>query len=124
MTEREVLLEKLVTEGHVNVEERQKLGVVHRTEVFRLLHTLLLSGHQFPSHAQVADQSSRGPIYEGGILHRPESGQVRLTWQRGHTHNPRMLGETHHEDFFDVDLAVERYIGVAWPNGIDGIKLA
>jgi hypothetical protein len=124
MTERVNLLQKLVNENHVNMEEKQTLGCVTRAEIARVIRALLVSNSKFPGHAQIADPNSQVPIYEGAILHRLESGQTRITWQRHQAINPSVLAESRSEDLSDVDLAVERYINTTWPNGIDGISLS
>ena len=116
MNNRKDLLSKLVIHGHLNVAERQSLGIVNLQEVRELVKSLLLIHSAFPF-----DRESRA-VYEGATLNRNPIG-IEIIWRRAYPSDPFIVAERHTETFTDVDAAVERFVEAEWSSGIDGIKL-
>jgi hypothetical protein len=116
MGERADLLMKLVVAGHVNVAERQALGVVDRQEVAEIVKLLLCHHRVFPDH--------RGAkaVYEGATLTQVPSG-VQIIWERAYPWDPFTVAERRTETFEELDAAVEKFIDSEWKAGIDGVKL-
>jgi len=116
MGERTDLLMKLLIDGHVNVTERQALGVVGRQEVAEIVKSLLRQHGVFP------DRRGAKAVYEGATLSRIPSG-VQITWERAYPWNPFTVAESRTELFEELDTAVEKFINSEWKAGIDGVKL-
>jgi hypothetical protein len=116
MGERTDLLMKLLIDGHVNVTERQALGVVGRQEVAEIVKSLLRQHGVFP------DLRGAKAVYEGATLSRIPSG-VQITWERAYPWNPFTVAESRTELFEELDTAVEKFINSEWKAGIDGVKL-
>jgi hypothetical protein len=116
MNDRQDLLRKLVIYGHVNVPERQTLGIVRRQEVKELVKSLLLIHGSFPF-----EREGRA-VYEGATLNRNTTGIV-IIWRRAYAWDPFTLAESRTETFIDLDAAVERFVESEWSSGIDGISL-
>ena len=116
MGERTDLLMKLLIDGHVNVTERQALGVVGGQEVAEIVKSLLRQHGVFPDH--------RGAkaVYEGATLAQTPSG-AQITWERAYPWNPFTVAESRTELFEELDTAVEKFINSEWKAGIDGVKL-
>jgi hypothetical protein len=76
MCERSDLLKKLVVNGHVDMTERQALGVVGRKEVAETVKSLLRLNGVFPDHREAK------AVYEGATLVEVPEG-VEITWS-GH----------------------------------------
>ena len=117
MHERFRLLEKLILEGHVNVTERQSLGVVGRVEVAEILKSFLLRDGAFPF-----PREGRA-VYEGATITSLQSG-AKITWERGYPWDPSRIADRRIELFTEIDSAVEAFIDSEWGAGIDGIMLA
>ena len=68
--ERDGLIERLVTYGHLNVPERKFLGSVSRAEVFAAVRTRLERDGRFPPNAGIGNC-----IREGSRIRRSDSGR-------------------------------------------------
>jgi hypothetical protein len=118
---RDDLVLKLVSTGHLNVEERDAISrYVTRDEVMAAIrHTVEETGH-FPPHARPWTPGS--PCFEGWQLTRLPAG-VRLICQRSYAIQPSALAESTSEDFSTVDDAVEAYVMKAVVGAIDGVEV-
>jgi hypothetical protein len=116
MAEREDLLVKLVLESHLNVADRQKLGVVYRQEIAEIVKVQVRQRGVFPDH-----RGSRA-VYEGATLALVPAG-VEITRERSCPLDPYAVAERHTKAFEELDVAVEEFIDSEWPAGIDGVKL-
>jgi hypothetical protein len=118
---RDDLVLKLVSTGHLNVEERNVISrYVTRDEVRAAIrHAVEETGH-FPPHARPWTPGS--PCFEGWQLARLPAG-VRLLWQRSHAVQPSALAESTSEDFSTVNDAIEAYVTKAVVGTIDGVEV-
>src|ERR1700730_17527736 len=122
--QREDLLEKLVISLHLNVPERQILGVesVSVEEIAAIVKRLLETNGVFPPNAKPWQPGET--VFEGFFLVKQPRGKVRLAWQRHHPINPYVLADQGSSDFDNVDEAISTFMRKEWSNGIDGIGLA
>ena len=122
--QRKDLLEKLVLSLHLNVPERQSLGVksVSAKEVAVIVKHQLETSGVFPPNAK--PWQSGKPVFEGFFLVKLSNGGARLAWQRHHPINPYVLADQGNTDFDDMDEAVSTFMQKEWRNGIDGIGLS
>jgi hypothetical protein len=121
--ERDSLVEKLVTTGHLNVRERLALGSapLDASEVAAVVVSVLKETGMFPANAKA--WSSGQVVDERTILQSLPDGKVRLIQQRGQPIRPTSLAQQKVTDFDDVESAVESLMNVEWGNGIDGIPI-
>jgi hypothetical protein len=117
LSQRNVLLQKLVVDGHLNVVDRRGLAEVSRAEVTELVKSLL---HQ---HGVFPNVSENGAVYEGAKLTLSPAG-IQITWQRAYPWDPFTVAECRTQHFTDVETAVDAFIQSEWSSGIDGIKLS
>jgi len=116
MDERNVLLAKLLIEGHINVPERLILGAVTREEVKHLLKALLSAEGSFPK------LNEGRAIYEGATLALTAAG-AEITWTRAYPWDPFTLAEKAAKTFLEGDAAIDAFIDSEWSKGIDGVRL-
>ncbi|MGD0348044.1 MAG: hypothetical protein ABSA85_14875 [Terracidiphilus sp.] len=109
-------MRKLVVDGHVNVAERQSLGVVYRQEVKDIVNSILRQDGAFPNHGATK------AVYEGATLAQVDSN-IQITWERPSLWEPFTVAERRIETFAAADAAIERFIDSEWRTGIDGIRL-
>ena len=123
MTEREELIEKLVTTMHLNVPERAALSThsVRYSEVAAVVSRILKETGYFPPNARPWQEGN--VVHEGAILEKLSRGGFRLTLQRSHPIAPKVLAEKKESDFDDVGAAIKAFIQAEWPKGIDGIAI-
>ena len=123
MSEREQLIEKLVTTMHLNVPERATLSStsVSYTEVARVIQRILKETGYFPPDARPWKEGTI--VHEGAILQSLSEGRFRLTLQRSHAIEPQVLAARRESDFKDASAAIEAFIKSEWPEGIDGIGI-
>lgn len=120
---REMLLEKLVTSGHLNVEERQALGKlsVSFNELAYTVERVLSQTGFFPPNAR--PWRTETAVHEPALIERTSDGRFRLVLQRGLATNPFVLAEQRTTEYADVGSAIRAFISVEWPDGIDGIPI-
>jgi len=118
---REDLLEKLITTLHLNVPEREALGLpsVPIDEVAAIVKRLLEANGVFPISAKTWQPGQA--VFEGFFLVKEPHGGVRLIAQRSDPLNPTVLADQKAWDYDNVDDAIARFICSEWSGGIDGI---
>jgi hypothetical protein len=123
MNEREQLIEKLVTTGHLNVPERAALSprTVRYSEVASVVERVLEVTGYFPTNARPWQEGSL--VYEPPILQKLSAGAYRMTLPRSHAIAPTVLAEKRELDFQNVETAIRAFIALEWPRGIDGIGI-
>jgi hypothetical protein len=122
MAERQLLVEKLVSELHLNVAERNELGrePILLSEVASAILRMLTNSGRFPPNA--AEWQPGGAVFEGHFLRVLAEGTVRLSWQRAFPTNPYQVADQGHLDFPNQALGVEEFIKREWPGkNVDGI---
>jgi hypothetical protein len=122
MSEREKLVEKLVTEMHLSVPERAGLKTVGYSEVAAIVTRILNATGYFPPNARPWQEGKL--VHEGAILQKLSSGQFRLTLQRSHPAAPHMLAAKKERDYMFARNAIRAFVRSEWPNGIDGIRIS
>jgi len=116
MSERSELIRKLVLNLHVNVIERQILGILHEEEVTEAIRAILDEQGAFPRRRY-------GPsVYEGAVI-TTDNGQPEVTWERPSPLNPTVVADQRRQTFANMDAAIRAYIDSEWPRGIDGIVI-
>jgi hypothetical protein len=121
MTDRDDLVTKLVSTGHLGVEERRELGPgVTRGEIRRIILRELEAHGHFPPHAR--PWSPDQACFEGWQLQKLERG-ARLLSQRSYAWNSSALADSTHEDFDTVRQALERYLALAVGGDVDGVPV-
>ncbi len=120
---RRELVSKLVTEGHLNVSERNQLrpGAVDRSEVAVAIQDVLTRSSFFPPHARSGVSSK--DVYEGAILERLHNGWFRLHWQRHYAWDPYAVAENTSEDYDNLEQAIGAFIRGEWGDNIDSIEI-
>jgi hypothetical protein len=121
--DRKLLIEKLVTTGHLNVPERLALGSEppNTSEVTAVITYILNKTGSFPEDAKPWTEGHI--VDERTILQSLPGGKTRLIQQRGHPIVPTRLAQQKVIDFNDVESAVKSYIKTEWGSGIDGIRI-
>ena len=116
MSDRSELIRKLVLNLHVNVTERQILGILHEEEVVEAVRAILDEQGAFPKRRH-------GPVvYEGAVI-TVDNGKPEITWERPRLLELTVIAEQRRQIFPDVDSAIRAFIDCEWPRGIDGIAL-
>jgi len=123
MSQREQLIEKLVTAMHLSVPERISFSskTVRHSEVAAVVARVLRDTGSFP--ANVKPWRKGDVVHEGNTLQKLSDARIRLTLQRGHPIAPQLLASKNESDFEDARSAIEAFIKSEWPNGIDGIAI-
>jgi hypothetical protein len=124
MNERQQLIEKLVTTGHLNVPERSALSpcTVRYSEVAAVVERVLESTGYFPPNARPWEKGKI--VHEPALLQKLYAGAYRLILQRGQAIAPHVLAETLDFDFQDSAAAIKAFIAAEWRSGdIDGILI-
>jgi hypothetical protein len=123
MNQRNILIEKLVKTGHLNVPERLALRTegVLSSEVAEVITRVLEITGFFPEAARPWTQGEM--VHERALLQRSSESEVRLIQQRADPVNPTVLREQKITDFVDAKSAIEGFIKAEWPTNIDGIKI-
>lgn len=122
MTERESLIERLVSTLHLNVFERTALGPepISRAEISAAVSRVFTASGQFPPHAYPWRPGRS--VFEGHFLELLSDGTARLWWQRHLATNPAQLAEQMHMDFSGPAEAADEFITREWRQGhIDGV---
>lgn len=116
MCERSGLIRKLLLNLHVNVAERQILGILHEDEVAEAVRAILDEQGAFPKRRQ-------GPVvYEGAVI-TADNGKPEITWERPLPLDLTVIAEQRIRTFPNVDSAIRAFIDSEWPRGIDGITI-
>jgi hypothetical protein len=123
MNQRNILIEKLVKTGHLNVPERLALRTesVLSSEVAEVITRVLEITGFFPEAARLWTQGEQ--VHERALLQRSSESEVRLIQQRADPVNPTVLREQKITDFVDAKSAIDGFIKAEWPTNIDGIKI-
>ena len=116
--DREDLLDRLVTSGHLNVPDRESLGSISRKQVFVAVRARLAKDGYFPPAAGV-----KGTVYEGPQIRRSADGRYLGIDQRASVFDPALLAEEARRCFENIDAVVNWYIDAEWGSSIDGIRL-
>jgi hypothetical protein len=95
MADRAELLMKLVLERHVNVVERQRLGVVCRQEIVGIVKSLVLQRGVFP------DRRGSRAVFEGATLAKVPDG-AEIAWERSYPWDPFTVAERRSKVFEDL----------------------
>jgi hypothetical protein len=117
MVNREELIDRLITSGHLNVPDRKSLGHISRNEVFVAIRARLERDGRFPPNAK---DGERG-LYEGPQIQRSQEGQYLGIDKRASVFHPGVVAQSVKRCFEDIDSVVNWYIDVEWGSGIDGI---
>ena len=122
-SERNLLIEKLVTTGHLSVPERLALGSdpLKESEVAAVVSLVLKKTGAFPEGAK--PWSPGHVVDERTILQSLPGGKLRLIQQRASAIDPRSLAQQKLTDFSDVESAIRSLVEVEWAKGIDGIPI-
>jgi hypothetical protein len=99
MTEREKLVERLVTEMHLSVPERAALSSksISYSEVTTAITRVLNETAYSPPNARPWQEGK--VVQEGAILQRLSNGRFRLILQRSHPSAPAVLAAKKERDF-------------------------
>jgi hypothetical protein len=121
--ERNMLIEKLVTTGHLNMPERLALrsNPLNTSEVAAVITSVLKRIGSFPEKAKPWIQGQI--VDERTILQKLPGGKLRLIQQRANPIAPTVLDQQTLTEFSDVESAVKSYIETEWDGGIDGIPI-
>jgi hypothetical protein len=121
--QREQIVQKLVTTGHLSVSERYSLGTacVVLSQVAGVVTDTLTATGFFPSIARPWQNGT--VVHEAAVVRKLPSGAIRLHLQRASATDPFDLLEQKTIDFADLKTAVEAFIRTEWPAGIDGIPI-
>ncbi len=124
MTEREKLVERLVTEMHLNVRERAALSSksIDYSEVATVITRALNETGYFPPSAHPWKEGK--VVHEGAILQKLSNGRFRLILQRSHPTAPTVLAAKRGRDFVFARNAIRAFVRSEWPKGIDGIRIS
>jgi hypothetical protein len=114
--DREELIDRLITTGHLNVPDRKSLAHLGRNEVFAAVRVRLERDGFFPPNAGI-----EGWVYEGPFIRRSENRRYVGINQRSRACDPRVVAETAQRSFDDIEAAVNWYIDAEWGSSIDGI---
>jgi hypothetical protein len=122
-SERESLIEKLVTTGHLNVPERLSLGSgpLKASEIAAIVIMILKTTGTFPRG--VKSWRPGLVVDERAILQSLPDGKLRLIQQRANPIDTRTLAQEKVTDFDNVESAVGSLMKIEWGNGIDGIPI-
>ena len=123
MSEKEKLVEKLVTEMHLSVPERTALSSkgVRYSEVAAVIVRVLNETGFFPPNARPCQEGK--VVHEGAILQKLPNGRFRLILQRSHPTAPTVLAAKKERYFAFARNAIRSFVRSEWPNGIDGIRI-
>lgn len=123
MTEREKLVERLVSEMHLSVPERAALSSkrLRYSEVAAVIARLLNETGFFPPNARPWREGN--VVHEGAILEKLSNGRFRLTLQRSHPTTPNVLAAKNERDYVLARTAIRAFVQSEWPDGIDGIRI-
>ncbi|MGA9673334.1 MAG: hypothetical protein WBQ94_29355 [Terracidiphilus sp.] len=113
---RTLLLRKLVVNRHLDVAERQFVGLVRTREVAAILRSLVLADSVFPAEGR------EGFAYEGVTIGRVSCG-AQIIFSRTHALHPQSIAERRVERYEDLDAAIQAFIDHEWGEGIDGIPI-
>ena len=121
MSERKKLVERLVTEMHLNVPERAALSskTVRYSEVAAIIKRLLNETGYFPPSARPWQEGK--VVHEGAILQKLSNGKFRLIMQRSHPTAPKVLAAKKERDYLLAATAIRAFVRSEWPAGIDGL---
>lgn len=124
MSDREKLVETLVTEMHLSVPERAALSSksVRYSEVAAIITRALNETGYFPLNARPWQEGKI--VREGAILQKLSNRRFRLTLQRSHPTAPNVLAEKKEQDYLFARTAIRAFVRLEWPNGIDGIRIS
>jgi hypothetical protein len=101
---------------HVDVAERQLLGILREDEVTEAVREILDERGAFP-------QRRHGPVvYEGAVI-TADNGKLEISWARTLPLDSTVIAEQRRQTFPDVDSAIKAFINSEWPRGIDGIAI-
>ncbi len=114
---REELIDRLISNGHLNVPDRKSLGQISRKEVLAAVRSRLASDGHFPPAA-----GFEGCVYEGPQIQRSGDGRYLGINRRALAYDPRVVAESVQHHFENQDAVVNWYIDAEWGTGIDGIK--
>lgn len=120
---RNLLVEKLVLSGHLNVPERLSLGsqAIRWSEAVAVVSRVLNDMDFFPKDARPWKKGD--VVSEGVILHKLPTGRAEVIQQRSHASDPRQLAERKVTVFTDLNAAIQFFVSTQWPTGIDGIQI-
>lgn len=120
---RNLLVERLVVSGHLNVPERLDLGsqTIQWSEAVAVVSRILNDTGFFPKDARPWKEGA--PVHEGAILRKLPTGRAEVIQQRSDPRNPMQLAEQKVTEFTDVNAAIQFFVLKQWPTGIDGIKI-
>lgn len=123
MTEREKIVERLVTEMHLSLPERVALSSksIGYSEVATIITRVLNETGYFPPNARPWQEGK--VVHEGAILQKLSGGGFRLILQRSDPVAPRVLVAKRESDFQNARTAIKAFISSEWPKGIDGIAI-
>jgi hypothetical protein len=124
MTEREKLVDRLVTEMHLSVPERAALSSksIGYSEVAAVITRVLNETGYFPPNARPWQEGKI--VHEGAILQKLSNRRFRLILQRSHPTAPAVLAAKKEQDFVFARNAIRAFVRSEWPNGIDGIRIS
>ena len=124
MSEREKLIERLVTEMHLSAPERAALSDegVRYAEVAAVIARVLNETGYFPPNARPWQEGT--VVHEGAILQRLSNRRFRLILQRSHPIAPNVLAAKKERDYVLARTAIRAFVRSEWPNGIDGIRIS
>lgn len=124
MTEREKLVERLVSEMHLSVPERTALSSkdVRYSEVAAVIKRILDETGYFPPNARPWQEGKL--VHEGAILRKLSNRKFRLILQRSHPTAPNVLAAKKERDYVFARTAIRAFVRSEWPSGIDGIRIS
>jgi hypothetical protein len=114
---REEMIDRLITGGHLNMPDRKSLGWISRNEVFNAVRARLERDGHFPPNAAGVGRA----VYEGPQIQRSGDGRFMGINQRAPACNPWVVAESVQSRFDSQDAVVNWYIDAEWGSCIDGI---
>ncbi len=120
---REVVINKLIKTGHLNVLERKELVNLSVTfeEILICVENLLKENKFFPTEARLWEPGQS--VWEDALIEKLNSRKYRLHLQRSHPLNPYQLAESKYNDYHDINSVLREFISIYWGNDIDGIPI-
>jgi hypothetical protein len=110
---RESLIDRLITSGHLNVPGWTSLGHISRSEVFIAIRTRLDGDDHFPPNAAVG----KGLVYEGPQIQCYGDGQYFGIDRRASVYDSGVVAESTKRRFETIDSVVNWYINSEWGSG-------
>jgi hypothetical protein len=118
---REEIIKKLITDFHINNEERRYLKNVSFKEVYTSCESILKSNKFFPLNAFTWEKGMA--VYEGYFIEMRSSNNYRVHIQRHYPNNPYLLAEHKETDFDSLTEALDFFCKEEWGYTIDGVVI-